>query len=366
MKSVDRVLMFACFVGVATAALASSLSTWTTGLFVGAAGFVLAYAGGLWLLQPLARYVAFIQRLAEGEFDEEAPATDERRFSDIAQALEAMRLHLRTWMGQIARSAIEFEGSLQVLDLVHVMHFLRAGKRSGTLVLQRGGEMALQFWKGGEVVGALYGAACGLEALKAPFSWERGSFKFSPRLDPTYNLNARWEVLLLTGVRDVENPRLWSRLVPRPTTVVRRSALADHMPVRQLLTPDEWAIWSTVGGEVSAQDVATRLGETNYKVWHAFYCFTALGLIEPADGSIILHGHGLPGAAPSNLSGAELLRFPAREPGSVHPAAARTSDSVASGPAPSQPAPLRQDEPALRRAAAGNVISLEQVRRRGR
>ena len=48
------------------------------------------------------------------------------------------------------------------------MHFLRAGKRSGTLVLQRGGEMALQFWKGGEVVGALCGRARGTGGAQGP------------------------------------------------------------------------------------------------------------------------------------------------------------------------------------------------------
>lgn len=287
MKTVDRVLVFAAAMGGGAALLAGVLSTSTAGIVAGAAGFALAYGGGLWLLAPMAPYVAFLQRLAQGDFDEEAPAARERRFAPLAQALEAMRLHLRAWMGQIARSAIEFEGSLQVLDLVHVMHFLRAGKRSGTLVLQRGGQVALQFWRGGEVVGALCGGAAGLAALQAPFEWERGSFKFSPRLDPTVNLEARWEVLLLSAVREVHNPKKWGRLVPKPSTVVRRTALADHMPVRHLLTAGEWAVWSALGSETSADDVAQRLGEPVHKVWHALYCLCALGLIEPVDQSAL-------------------------------------------------------------------------------
>lgn len=354
MRTVDRLVIFAAVVGVATAALATALSTWTTGVLVGAAGFVSAYGGGLWLLQPMARYVSFIQRLAEGDFDEEAPATKERRFAPVAKALEAMRLHLRTWMGQIARSAIEFEGSLQVLDLIHVMHFLRAGRRSGTLVLQRGGEMALQFWKGGEVVGALCGGEGGLEALKAPFGWERGSFKFSPRLDPTVNLNARWEVLLLTAVRGVDNPKMWGRLVPKPSTIVRRSARADHMPVRQLLTADEWTIWSAVGGEVSAQEVAARLGETTYKAWHALYCFCALGLVEPADGS------ALAGFASSGVNRAEPIQMPVRGPWPAATAGAELAPTLRSCDAPPDQAAARRDT-ASEHAAARRDASSEQA-----
>ena len=53
-RTVDSLVIFAAVVGVATAALATVLSTWA-GVLVGAAGFVSAYGGGLWLLQPMAR-----------------------------------------------------------------------------------------------------------------------------------------------------------------------------------------------------------------------------------------------------------------------------------------------------------------------
>ncbi|HEY8497151.1 MAG TPA: DUF4388 domain-containing protein [Limnochordales bacterium] len=369
MRRFDRIAVFAAVVGLGAAVLATWLSRWTTGLIAGAAGFALAYGAGLWLLAPMAQYVAFIQRLAAGEFDEEAPTTRDSRFAPLAQGLEAMRLHLRAWMGQVARSAIEFEGSLQVLDLVHVMHFLRSGKRSGTLVLQRGGEMALQFWKGGEVVGALCGAAEGLEAFWVPFGWERGSFKFSPRLDPTVNLSARWEMLLLSAVRRVDNPKKWGRLVPKPSTVVRRTALADHMPLRQLLTAGEWTIWSALNGELSAADIATLLGETVHKVWHALYCFSALGLIEPVDESA-LRGFA-PAAVPAGQSAPvspfETLSrqlapgIPRLDLGAGPRLPVDEARVPAAAPDERQPtAPLWPD------AAGRNVISLDQARRRRR
>lgn len=368
MRRFDRVAVFAAVVGLGAAVLAAWLTRWTTGLIAGGAGFALAYGAGLWLLAPMARYVAFIQRLAGGAFDEEAPNTGDSRFAPLAQGLEAMRLHLRAWMGKIARGAIEFEGSLQVLDLVHLLHFLRSGKRSGTLVLQQGGEMALQFWKGGEVVGALCGAAEGLEAFWVPFGWERGSFKFSPRLDPTVNLSARWELLLLSAVRRVDNPKRWGRLVPKPSTVVRRTALADHMPLRQLLTAEEWTIWSALGGELSAADIATLLGETVHKTWHALYCFSALGLIEPVDEGA-LRGFA-PAAVPAGpsapvgpietFSGQPMpsAQWPDVEAGPRLPAGA---DGMLAAPGQWQPA-----APPWPDAAGRNVISLDQVRRRRR
>jgi len=366
MRSVDRAVILAAAMGLGAACLALWLSArCTTAVAAGVAGFGLAYAGALWLLKPLAAYVAFIERLADGEFDEEAPPARERRFAPLARALEAMRLHLRAWMGQIARSAIEFEGSLQVLDLVHVMHFLRAGKRSGTLVLQRGGEVALQFWKGGEVVGALCGRAAGLEALLIPFGWERGSFKFSPRLDPTVNLNARWEVLLLAAVRSVDNPRKWGRLVPKPSTVVRRTGLADHMPVRHLLTPGEWAALSAVGNESSAEEVARRLGEPVHKTWHALYCLSALGLIEPVDQSALT---GFAAALPRRAEPAAVSTGVA-SPGALSPETGRRPAASSAAGSPALPAAAPGQERALWPGGmpqVPNVIPLEKARGRRR
>lgn len=351
MAAVDRVVVFAATVGLPVGFITAAASSAKLGIGVGAAAALTAYVAGGWLLQPLQRYVRHIERLADGEFDEEAPAAGDRRFEPVAAALEAMRLHLRTWMSQIARSAIEFEGNLQVLDLVHVMHFLRAGKRSGTLVLQRGGETALQFWEGGEVVGALCGGAAGLDALNSPFSWERGSFKFSPRLHPTVNLNARWEVLLLGCVRDVANPKLWARLVPKTTTPVRRSPRADHMPVRHLLTADEWMLWSALTEELSAEDISHRLGESVHKVWHVLYCFSALGLVEAVDDGAAFRTPDLPGHAASRPGDAA-------KPG-------RTSVGIPR--IDTRPRLPKAGPDALPRKAAGdNVISLDRVRRRGR
>lgn len=280
----DRTALFAIAIGIA-----HGLWTKLTGgaLFNSAVGAIVlgavAYAAGLWLLAPVGRYVNHVQRLASGDFDDEIPASSDKQFAVLASSLEAMRLHLRAWMSQIARNAIEFEGSLQVLDLVHVMHFLRAGKRTGTLLLQRGGETAMLFWRDGEVCGALVDGLAGSVALNVPFAWERGSFKFSPRLDPVANLDSRWEVLLLNGVRSVQQPRIWSRFIAKKTIPVRRSRLADHMPLRQLLTSDEWAVWNALTGELSVEELSNRLGEPMDKIWHTLYCFAALGVVEPAD-----------------------------------------------------------------------------------
>lgn len=357
MIRIDRVLVFSAAVGLTVGLIAAATASGQIGLAAGGAGALAAYGAGCWLLRPLQRYVEHIQRLAAGEFDEEAPSAKDPRFVELTGALEAMRLHLRTWMSQIARSAIEFEGSLQVLDLLHVMHFLRAGKRSGTLVLQRGGETALQFWEGGEVVGALCGGAAGLDALKAPFRWERGSFKFSPRLHPTVNLNARWEVLLLDAVRDVDNPKLWARLVPKTTTAVRRSALAAHMPVRHLLTGEEWTLWSALTDELSAEDMGERLGESVHKAWHALYCFRALGLIESVE-----DGATLP--TPTRIGDGGLSRGDADGPrptpiASVDPRRDRAGIQIGT----TRPVP---PGPAARKASGDNVISLDAARRRGR
>lgn len=339
----NRTLVFGIGIGAATTLVITvATDAPLLALAAGSVVAVVAYFAGVWLLSPVSRYVEYVQRLATGDFDEETPPADDRQYDKLSNALESMRLHLRTWMSQIARNAIEFEGSLQVLDLVNVMHFLRAGKRTGTLLLQRGGETAMLCWQGGEVCGALMGGMTGPRALAAPFTWERGSFKFSPRLTPVTNLDARWEVLLLNGVRTVEQPRLWSRLIPKATTFVRRARLADHVPLRQLFTSDEWTVWTALTGELSAEELSARLGEPTNKIWHNLYCFAALGVIEVADETHTPQDWSPAGAL-------DTLPTPYGDRGAPFPSSA---------PAPEHNSNSGHPSPPRRRAVGDNVISL--------
>ena len=120
-----------------------------------------------WSLGPLAFFVDQAHTMARAQFDGEGREwTGADEYRPLAEAFEELRIGLRLYAGRIARRAIEFEGTLEVLDLATLLRLVRAGRRSGALVLQRGGETGVVFWRYGEIVGAALGAKDGREALR--------------------------------------------------------------------------------------------------------------------------------------------------------------------------------------------------------
>lgn len=252
-----------------------------TGLLTGISG----WAAVRWSLRPLGFFVEQAHLMAKSQFDGERlewHKLDEYR--PLADAFDEMRIGLRLYAGRIARRAIEFEGTLDVLDLATLLRLVRAGRRTGALVVQRSGETGVVFWRDGEIVGAALGAKEGREALRRLFQWNKGYFKFSPRLEPVGSLSGeRWESLLLDGARSVDDPTLWARAIPRDESVLRRTRAADRIPLRQLLTMDEWHLFNAVGGNRTVLDLAGLLHWPVAQVRRRLYPLVAIGAVECDD-----------------------------------------------------------------------------------
>ena len=84
--------------------------------------------------------------------------------------------------------------------------------------------------------------------------------------------------------------------------------------------------------------MAARLGETTYKAWHALYCFCALGLVEPADGSVLA---GSPRSLGVNR--AEPIQMPVRGPWPAATAGRQSAPTLRSCDAPPDQAAARRD-----------------------
>ena len=89
-------------------------------LLVGALAGVSGWTAVKWSLRPLGYFVEQAQLMAKAQFDGEGSewrGPDEYR--PLADAFDELRIGLRLYAGRIARRAIEFEGTLEVLDLAH-------------------------------------------------------------------------------------------------------------------------------------------------------------------------------------------------------------------------------------------------------
>src|SRR5690606_26338670 len=99
-----------------------------------------------------------------------------------------------------ADRSVELEGSLEILDLSRLLRLIRAGRKSGTLVLRQDGKKGLIYWQEGAIVGAMHGGWEGREALRRLFQWKRGSFQFIRGPVPVGSLvGERWESVVLDG-----------------------------------------------------------------------------------------------------------------------------------------------------------------------
>jgi len=279
-------LGLSCAVGTGVASLIAGVPLHPGVLLPAAAGVGLAgYAAVRWSLGPLALFVDQAHTMAKAQFDgERLEWSSPDEYQPLADAFDELRIGLRLYAGRIARRAIEFEGTLEVLDLATLLRLVRAGKRTGALVVQRSGETGVVFWRDGEIVGAALGAKEGREALRRLFQWNKGYFKFSPRLEPVGNLaGERWESLLLDGARSVDDPSLWARAIPRDESTPRRARAADRIPLRQLLTYEEWHLFNAIDGNRTVLDLAQVLHWPVAQVRQRLYALMAIGSVECDD-----------------------------------------------------------------------------------
>lgn len=254
-------------------------------LLAGVLTGVSGWAAVRWSLGPLGVFVEHAQMMAKAQFDgERLDWSQPDEYRQLADAFDELRIGLRLYAGRIARRAIEFEGTLEVIDLATLLRLVRAGRRSGALVVQRSGATGVVFWRDGEIVGAALGAKEGREALRRLFQWNKGYFKFSPHLEPMGNLaGERWESLLLDGARSVDDPSLWARAIPRDESTPQRTRAADRIPLRQLLTYEEWYLFNLIDGNRTLEDLAALLHWPVAQVRRCLYALIAIGAVECDD-----------------------------------------------------------------------------------
>ena len=183
-----------------------------------------------------------------------------------------------------ADRSVELEGGLEILDLSRLLRLIRAGRKSGTLVLRQDGKKGLIYWQEGAIVGAMHGGWEGREALRRLFQWKRGSFQFIRGPVPVGSLvGERWESVVLDGARSVSDPELWEKAVPRDECAPRKRRALDRIFLRQLLTYQEWQLLNHVDGNRTVEDLAQLLHWPIEQVRRHMYPLLAIGAVECVD-----------------------------------------------------------------------------------
>ena len=74
-------------------------------------------------------------------------------------------------------------GTLQDMGLVALLQFPNAGRRSGRVTIESGGETALFYYDSGRLVHAEMGDVSGEEVLVQVVDWTDGNFRFEPEVE---------------------------------------------------------------------------------------------------------------------------------------------------------------------------------------
>ncbi len=168
-------------------------------------------------------------------------------FEELAARISAILKRARTPSGRgESPTAFGMSGTLHEMSLPALLQVLGAEKKTGTLVLTRGGARGLLAVEEGEITHALTGSLLGEKALYHLLTWEAGEFVLEPLnrdLPPTSRVEGSTSALLLEGMRRRdERNRLLAQLPPLMTRLKIGSRL------RALLT-----------GKTLTQDLASFL-----------------------------------------------------------------------------------------------------------
>lgn len=236
------------------------------------------------VVKPVNRLVACAQAIAKGELTRPVPVESNDEVGFLAQTLDQMRLSLRSFLSQMVRKALSFEGSLEISSLPEVLTFIRAERRSGGLVLDRSGATAVIYFRDGDVVHCALGHLAGPRAFHELFDWSHGYFKFSPKLAaPQTTITCSWEKLLAEAVRRAANPDLPSRWFPLDGSVAARINEVGESWLgfeRTKLSRVEQDVFGLVDGKRGVAAIARELGLNVHRTRNALYALHTLGFVR--------------------------------------------------------------------------------------
>ena len=128
-------------------------------------------------------------------------------------------------------AASDLEGNLAQLPLTDLLQILSVNKRSGKLLVERGGEQAEVLLREGRVVDARFGLAGAEKALWRLLTHREGQFTFAPGEPPEPDrITRRLDDLILEGLRQADELARLLPSLPAPEQVVELAVGAEAIP----------------------------------------------------------------------------------------------------------------------------------------
>ncbi len=202
----------------------------------------------------------------------------------------------------------ELEGRLDGISLADVIQMIYMNRREGELVVRRGGESGVIYFRGGHICDAELDGMGRTKALFRLLSWKGARFEFYSRpVDMSRRINAATGNLLIEGMRQIDelerirSGRDDTKVFPSENSVVRvREGLSIDGPD---IGRDERDVLALVEMYERVRDIIDGSQRTDYETYKTLSSLIEKGLVEVVD-------RGCEGAEPEELLNAgEAMRL---------------------------------------------------------
>ena len=177
------------------------------------------------------------------------------------------------------------QGDLSEFNLADIIQLVDLSKQTGGAHIagELGGK-AVEGWiyfRNGQVISARLGRLPSQEALFTLFTLPAGRFSFEEGIDlPPRDINASNEMLIIDGIRRVDEWEAIRDRAPPVDTVLGLVTAADNRRDEISLEPEEWRVLTLVDGRNTVADIAERSGLGDFRTSQIIVHLLDAGLIE--------------------------------------------------------------------------------------
>jgi hypothetical protein len=177
------------------------------------------------------------------------------------------------------------QGDLSDFSLSDIIQLVDLSKQTGAVHIVgnlKGKEIeGWIYFRNGQVISARVGRLPAEEALYTLFALQSGSFVFEEGVDlPPREITASNEVLIMEGVRRVDEWGAFLEKAPPLNTVVGLVTAPDERLQEISLEPEEWRILTLVDGRNTIAQIAERSGLGEVRTCQIIARLIEAGLVE--------------------------------------------------------------------------------------
>ncbi len=177
------------------------------------------------------------------------------------------------------------QGDLSEFSLSDIIQLVDLSKQTGAVHIS--GELEgkkIEGWiyfRNGVVISARFGRLLPQEALYTLFTLPSGSFIFEEAADlPPREINASNEMLIMEGIRRVDEWNSIKERIPPLDTVLGLAMTVDGRQPEVSLAPEEWRVLTLVDGRNTLAEIADRSGLGEFRTCQIIVQLLESNLIE--------------------------------------------------------------------------------------